>query len=243
MKLKFGRILAGIAVAFLVAIFLLKSSTLALKQITLKDNKFTPKEKIRPIVAPYYGHSLLIPLYINSLRSKLLMEFVHCEDVVVRPKSLHSLELRFVEKKPWASFWVEGKTILVASDGSVLGASDADMSDYNELIIVRGFPEMYFQEKRIPEDFVQHIHEVLNSLKRYMPGTSFQLQYQDRYNWIILYQDTLPIYIGVIQNLDDKFHRLQSFLQFYNSQVEQKPIEYIDLRSDKKILVKYGEPS
>lgn len=242
-KFKFGRVLAVFAVCFLGAVFLLKSSTLALKQISLKDNKFTPKEKVRPIVAPYYGHSLLIPLYINSLRTKLMLEFVHCEDVIVRPKSLHSLEIRFVEKKPWASFWVEGKTVLVASDGSVLGTSDVDMSDYDELIIVRGFPEMYFQAKRIPQDFVEHIHEVLNTLQRYIPGTTFQLQYQDRYNWIILYQDTLPIYIGTIHNLDDKFHRLQSFLQFYNAQTEQRSIEYIDLRSDKKILVRYGESS
>jgi len=241
MKIKIGRVLAGAGVLFLVAIFLLKSSVLALHQVALKGNQFTPKEKVRPIIAPYYGHSLLIPLYINSLRSKLLSEFVHCDDIIVRPKSLHSLQITLVEKKPWASFWVDGRTILVADDGSVLGASDTDMSKFDELIIVRGFPAMYFQEKRIPKDFVQHIHEVLAALKRYIPGTSFQLQYQDRYNWVILYHDTLPIYIGTIKDLDDKFHRLQSFLLFYNSQLEPKPIDYIDLRADKKILVKYGE--
>ncbi len=239
--MKIGRVLAGVGVLFLVAIFLLKSSALSLQQVALKGNEFTPKDSVRPIVAPYYGHSILIPLYVNSLRSKLLLEFVHCEDIIVKPKSLHALQVTFVEKKPWASFSVDGKTILVADDGSVLGGSDADMSQFDELIIVRGFPAMYFQEKRIPNDFVQHIHEVLTALKRYIPGTSFQLQYQDKYNWIILYHDTLPIYIGTIKDLDEKFHRLQSFLMFYNSQVDPKPIEYIDLRADKKILVKYGE--
>ena len=226
---------------FFAAVFLLKSNLLALKHVSVKGNEFTSKERIRPLVAPYYGHSILIPLYINSLRTKLMMDMVQCEDITVKPTSLHSLSVTLVEKKPWASFWVDGRTILVADDGAVLGASDVDMSKFSELIIVRGFPAMYFEEKRIPTDFVTHIHEVLGALKRYIPGASFQLQYQDRYNWIILYHDTLPIYIGTIKNLDDKFHRLQSFLLFYEKQMDAKPIEYIDLRSDKKILVKYGE--
>lgn len=239
--MKLRKWVLGILFMFAFGLFLLKAPWFYVQDVTVKGCKFTPVEDVHVLLAPYYGHSIFIPLLTDSLSAKLRLTFPQCQAIKIRPASLNRLIVTVEEKKPWASFWVDGRTILVASDGSVLGASDADMSEYPELLIIRGFPDMYFQDKHIPEDFVVHIHDVLSRLKHFLPGASFQLQFQDRYNWIILYQDTLPIYIGTIKNLDDKFQRLQSFLGHYQNQNEAKPIEYIDLRADNKILVKYGE--
>jgi hypothetical protein len=230
---------------FVFSFFLMLSFSplLFLKRVEFRGQTFVSESELTDFISPFYNKSSVLGVVALGMRQFILDRFVSIEDVRFQFVSPTFLRAHVTEKKAWVSFWVDGKSILVSNDGTILSYGDKDVyiDDNQYLLIIRGFSSAYFQDPILPQDLIQRIADIKSLTEHYFPSEVLQIERQGDEDWAILLHDTLPILIGEFDSLEDKFTRLSSFMAYYNGLDKQKTLKQIDLRIRDKIVVGYDK--
>ncbi len=217
------------------------SPYLFLKKVEFRGQSFVTEAELTRFIAPFYNRSAVVSVLALGMKQYILDQFLAIENVRFKFVGPRHLRVFITEKTPWVSFWVHGQSIFVAQDGTVLnsGDSEASIRGDQQLLIIRGFSSTYFQDPLLPQDLIERIAEIKALIEHYFPKEMIQVEKIGDEDWSILLHDTLPIYIGPFETLEDKFSRLSSFMSYYSGLTIQKTINHIDLRVRDKIVVSY----
>ena len=184
----------------------------------------------------------------GTLKKHLKNTFPELQDIKIKWKYPQTLQLQVIEKAPRYSFIINKHRILVAKDGTVLekGGHNTILEDGSHIIIVKGIESSFLKHTLVNKTIINMIDEIVSEIETKHPQMIFQLdfdQFKIKNNFItteltVLKDDTLPIKVGQIEKLAEKFEMLHYFLK--SNLHKESPIDYIDLRVPKRVIVKYG---
>ena len=108
-----------------------------LESIEIKHNHFIPLTEFDDLVEQYESRYSSIFTWI-ILQYKLRSFSTKIDSYNVIFKDYKSLVVEIFEKKPWLSFLSEGRSIIVAIDGTILthGLVDIDLYGFDDLLII-----------------------------------------------------------------------------------------------------------
>ena len=127
-----------------------------------------------------------------------------------------------------------------SEDGTILSRADdgSIIKDFN-LMIIKGVSASSFTEKNINPALLARVHQVMEPIQYYFFQETLQVEFKDENNLVVFKDDTLPILIGTLDNLDKKFKILKAFLATLPPQ-RREAVRYVDLRVSNKAFVNYG---
>lgn len=196
----------------------------------------------------YYGKNIISLSLFGQLKRHLLHTFPELQDIKIKWKHPQTLQLQVIEKAPRYSFIINKQRILVAKDGTVLekGGHNTILEDGSHIIIIKGIETAFFKNNSVNKNITDMIDEIVSEIETKHPQMIFQLAFEQfkiknkhiTTELTVLKDDTLPIKVGQIKNLAEKFEILHYFLK--SNLHKESPIDYIDLRVPKRVIVKYG---
>lgn len=222
---------------------LLLSPVFYVDDIRVEGAQFIAEQDIQRYTQPFSGKNVFLTWFFYDVKSFLANHLEVIQSSKYHYKWPNHLSVSIVEKQPWVSFLVEGKSVLVAGDGTLLsdGSRELSLGFSEDVWIISGFPGSYFLDPKMPGDLIEHIHRVVDAITQHYQQASLQLAYRGDDNWALIQDDTLPIIIGSLDHLDEKFQALQSFFVYYEGLARKKPLSGIDLRIPSKLFVTYAK--
>lgn len=237
-----------ICIIFLTICFL-NWPSLSWSKVQFKYDNFNSKDAIKSICQEYFGKNIIFLSYSGILKNRLLDEFPTLNNVNITWSFPSKLTLDFTEKAPYFSFIVPSKSILVSQDGTILekGNGNSEIENFDGVVMVRGITEASFSGTTVPSVIISNIDYIISAIRQYFPNLVFQLEFEQMKvtpivllgNLTLLKDDTLPIKIGPLEKLDEKFMNLHYY--FKSNAQKNRDIDYIDLRVPKKVIVKYAQ--
>jgi cell division septal protein FtsQ len=220
-----------------------------IKQIAYNQQNYISNQNLNKHLNKYLEKNIFLTMFRNSIKKELLKTLHQIADISTSIKLPNTIKLKIKEKKPLVSFIAPQKTLLISQDGTILNneIENVRIDNLDKIMIIRGIPLKYLQGIKITPLLLSKITTILNLLEKYFPNNSFQIeflsfeldkkhQFQDRI--IIWKNDTMPIKLGNLNNIENKMIRLKDFFKIYQ-QKNRKNIDYIDLRVSNKIIVNY----
>lgn len=222
---------------------LLWSPVFYVQQVQVEGQHYISDNDIQHYTQPFQGKNVFLVRFVYDIKS-FLMDHI----TVIKSASYHyawpnKLSVKIQEKEPWIIFLVDGKSVLVAEDGTLLSDGSRELSEgfSHDVWIVRGFPKSYFLDPIMPGDLIAHIRKVVTSIEAHYENPSLQLEFRSDNDWALIQDDMLPIEIGSLDGLDQKFRALHSFFVYYEEKKRKKPLASIDLRVPGKLFVTYAK--
>ena len=158
------------------------------------------------------------------------------------PATLQTRTKATKPEKPWVSFVVDGGSIVVADNGTILPQQNAE-----NVLIIRGVDKIFLSKPTINPFLLADIKKIVTTIQTCLPGLTFQLEFKglilaqddvEVQELTLLKDDTLPIRVGPLTDLESKFKSLHLFLR--NLPLDrQENMKYIDLRVLGKLIVGY----
>ena len=215
-----------------------------INKIQFYEENFVPIASLEK-VAEKYNHKNMFWTYISkNLSNEVLTQFPTILSLGIKLQIPGIMHITVNEKQPWATFFVAGKTILVANDGTILSRDvDAKIENLNDMMVVRGFSGSVVGAKTIDENCLKKVSKVVTTIENSLQKGAYQLDFganpsinTQQNNLTIYMDDTLPIKVGDLNGLQKKLSDLQAF---FNSKKEViNKISYIDLRALEKVIIK-----
>ena len=221
-----------------------------IQQIVIENSQFTDPYEMDLFFKSYLNKNGYGVVYDRALKERVLDAFPTIINFNIRFRDDQSLVVRLNEKPPWVMTMDRGHMILIAKDGTLLTHQTEylDITNYNRLQVVKGIPSEWLTQYSLHKDVVGIIQHVKSGLDVQFSQLSFQIQLGDlqshrkasihRGNITLIQDDQLPIFLGSIHGLEQKLYHLSLFYERVD--MDRVDIEYIDLRVDGKVYVKYG---
>ena len=209
-----------------------------IQKVAIRSTNFINPDTIQKHVKPLLGKNIGSILFLNKFSNQLKKLHPPLQHVKFKVKLPNQIEVIVTEKTPWATFLSGKNNYVIAADGTILNrnSTQAQVSNINELIIIRGVENSEFQKQYISSELLQSSKVIIDNIQFYFPYENMQIDYLDKHQIAIIKDDTLTIKIGNLDVLDLKFRNLKSYLKKYGHQTDQ--LEYIDLRIEDKIITK-----
>ena len=216
----------------------------------IQGQNFVSHSALDAVAKNYYGRNIVWVAFGSRLHKDVVRAFPQLESVRLLVAFPDQVQMRVVEKKPWVSFLVEGRTIWVARDGTILSdpACSPMVSNTEQVVIIRGVLPQNFSGRRVHTDFLAHVAEVVDTIHRYLPSHNLQLDFKQvqmptgqivSEGVELIKDDTLLIKLGSFDALDDKFRCLQGYLSWLTPE-QQEVLKYIDVRVPPKVVIYDG---
>lgn len=218
-------------------LFFLQSKLILLKRVHVSNRVFVTEAQLDQVTTPYLNRSLVLAYF--KLPSDVLNRIPKLESADVVFHWPNELELNLNEKTPWLLFATNGDIYVISRDGTLLTNGSESIENLDQLKTIRGLSPKDFQDTSLERKVYTNIVQLIDMTAQILPDLEFQLEYQPEYGWILLKDDTIPIYIGDREFIEDKLKLLRSFLKKHTNQSQKKAIHYIDLRVQSKCIVKY----
>jgi cell division septal protein FtsQ len=208
------------------------------REITVSGNSIISQERFDEVVNPFISKNTLLLNLKNGYKKTVKNSFLECNEVSFKLKSLHHLHVIITEKRPWVTFLVNHKTVVVSEDGTILSrGSTLSAEDSSIMLVIRGVSATYFEGDLLSNSLMNSLKKVTQKLDTYFPEADLQLEYNNQ-EWTLLLNDTIPIAVGREVLLDSKFRALSIFLKEKNDNARR--IKEIDIRINNRVLVTYG---
>jgi cell division septal protein FtsQ len=222
---------------------LLWSPLFYVDSVRVEGNHYASQDEINYYTAPFNGKNVFLVRFVYDVKTFLTNHLVEIQSADYHYAWPNKLTIKIIEKEPWISFLVDGKSVLVAKDGTLLSDGSRELTaDFSaDVWIVRGFPNSYFLDPKMPGDLISHIRKVITSIQAHYEHPSLQLDFRGEDDWALIQDDMLPIEIGSLEDLDQKFRALHSFFVYYDSLKRKKTLASIDLRVPGKLFVTYAK--
>ena len=137
-----------------------------------------------------------------------------------------------VEKDPIFLIIDRDSSRAIAGDGTVLN-TELDNPDITDptIMIIRGYTVP--DSGVLPEQQLAAFHALRTQLSAYPELGTLTVERRFPHDYVLYYNDTIPIKLGDITDLDDKFHALQIFMRAYRG----PSLKHIDLRYPNHVVV------
>lgn len=222
---------------------LLWSPLFYVDDVQVEGNHYVSDQKIQHFTKPFKGKNVFLIRFVYDVRAFLMDHLTVIQSSEYEYEWPNKLIVKLKEKDPWVIFLVEGKSVLVASDGTLLSDGSRELSEgfSHDVWIIRGFPKSYFLDPIMPGDLISHIQKVIHAIQSHYGNRSLQLEFRGENDWALIQDDILPIEIGSLEDLDQKFRALHSFFVYYEELERKKSLSSIDLRVPGKLFVTYAK--
>ena len=213
-----------------------------IQKVSVEGAIFTPKSRIEAIGKRMVGKGIGWMGMVWLISETITEHYPMIDAIKVTHAGNGHVVIHITEKKPWVSFLADGMSIPVSKDGTVLVNEDTPISwpSSEDTWIIRGFPTSYFDDPKLPQDLIQRIDRVITSITTHYHHPNMQLEYKNEDQWVLIQNDTLPIYLGSLQNMDEKFFTLKHFLNHKQTHDNKKIIKTIDLSIPYTLFVTYA---
>ncbi len=234
-------------IALLVGVYFFATHpSLKLTDIKFQNQNFIPIIKLVSSTDEFKKKNIIWLFATSKIATKLYKDFQPIENIKIKLEFPSKAIITINEKKPWVAFIANGKTILVAQDGTVLSHDiDSKIENLENLIIIRGFPDSLFTGQYISKNILTNVGKVVNTIRQEFSRETFQMEFlaveaaktELSVDDLVLYMDdTLPIKVGSLKNIEDKLNAFKCFLN--TTKINKNKIDYIDLRVARKVIVK-----
>ena len=238
---RFRRLIALLVILFLLGatVYFLTSSKFSIQTLRYEGNQFIATQPLKKKFDEFIGKNFVAAYFMMIGQTKWLKAFPEAEHFKFKFHSIHDLSVVVTEKKPTVAFITGKHMYLVSSDGVILNrnAKNTGLEQMDKLIIIRGISEKQFNNPYLPAYLLANIQKITTSIGRFLPSQPLQIVFDGDDNLTILQNDTLPIKIGSLQEIDKKFGNLKKLIQHVGA-LKETEIEYIDLRAPNRVIVK-----
>ncbi|MFA5878797.1 MAG: hypothetical protein WC860_01335 [Candidatus Margulisiibacteriota bacterium] len=221
--------------------FFLREPKFLISDIYYTNNNFIPNKVLEQNFVYLKEKNFLLAYFsFNKYKKRFLKRFPEVKGLTVSIKSPNILRINVQEKEPFVLLINKKKNIVVSDDGFVLNSlnNQASINNLSQILIIKGVGNNVIKENRLKIDLLTDIKYLSNSIRLNFPDDSFQILF-DNSQIVILKNDSIPIKIGCLSNLEVKFANLKEFLTYLPYE-KQKNISYIDLRIPDRIVLKYN---
>ena len=212
---------------------------LPLKNIKVQGNNFVSSESIIDICNIFKEKHIIKLLTFKSLQKDILKTFNEIENVRLKFKFPNTFVLTIYEKKPWVLCISDGKSWLIAKDGTIISTNESAIKNDQNLLIIKGLKKEFFNKSYINSNVLKEIMQYKEILSKHFSETKLMIETDDLYHINLVLEDHVQVYLGEFLNSNKKLTELKRFLSFISAEKLSK-INYIDLRVDKKVFVEYG---
>jgi cell division septal protein FtsQ len=220
--------------------FFLKNEKFKIVSVEYKDNVFVQEEQLEDFFRVLKEQNIIYAgLYFQFLEKSFLRKIPKVKSLRLRLKFPDKLVLEITEKQPWVLFLTEDDNYFLAKDGTILGRSGnpTGLNNLDKLIIIRGVGSEYLQDIFVSQEWLTKITRIIENIRFYFSTINIQIEFREEDNIVLLKDDTLPIKLGNMEKIEEKFRNLKWFFK-YSKDWQENKIEYIDLRVVNKVVVK-----
>ena len=231
----------SVLIVGLVFIAIWQHPALRVTTITMTPAAYLSDSEGLTILEPLRHKPMLSAWVQTTLTPRWRNEFKSADEVMFRYHFPDHIEVTIVEKAPRFLFISEYTNKLVTDDGVVLNPTrqDVDLPDPDQVMIIHGMPSQALGVETLSESYLDQIQRVKANLDRYPKLGQIQFELKVANQYILYMQDTLPIKLGTLTDIDEKFYNLSTFLSYYEPLQSKKTINYIDLRVPDRVVVGY----
>jgi cell division septal protein FtsQ len=231
--------------------FVMKYQLFSLKTVVIRDTNFQEKEPLMAAMSSKKGQNILWLSWVTGSHF-LTKQFPKLESIRLSVNLPDTLTLRVKEKQPWLAFLGEKGSIVIAKDGTVLsdGSQPIHLPEKGNLLIIRGLPQALFDHEQLSDVVLFKLRTIVDKVRYHFPDAALQMdctnldfssEFEGLDDIVLIRDDTLPVKLGSLVNLEEKLGLLKKFFWYYSKEENPKPLEYIDLRAKGKVIVKYAE--
>jgi cell division septal protein FtsQ len=213
-----------------------------ISEIIINNNHFVAKEKIERFTNPLKNHNFFIALTRSFfVKPKILKSFKQIENVKFNFDFPAKIKVTIFEQKPWGMFLIPEKNIFISVDGTILNSGDdpVTIDEADKIVIIKGIKSNIFQNNTINAKLFEKIKQIQSLISQYFLDKNLHLYFEAENNLILLKNDAIPIIIGEMDQLEQKFKNLNNYFLYVKP--DESKIEYIDLRVTNKVVVKYDK--
>ena len=220
-----------------------------INEIDYEGENFVSRMSLDYFFESYYDRSVVRWGYMGALKKHLLHEFPQLGSVDVSITFPDKIHFNLIEKPDSISFFTEENTIFMAEDGTVMNADDsanAHIENLDSIMIIKGVPTRFLSGDTIDVIVKRKIDKLVFLLMSYLPELTLQVECKvmdvlesDLYiqEITLLKDDHIPIFVGKMDNLEQKLLNLKHFYHYTYS--SKKTIGYVDLRVSDRVIVNY----
>jgi len=227
-----------LAIAFLTlfTVLLFSLPLFSLTAVHVNELSYLSEPALAKRLDSFKGKNMFWLLVSRGIQ-KQLGDYQQISTLQLQLRLPNQLQLHIQEKDAWLSCMSEGKTTLIAEDGSILSkGGDHSLENPKQLMVVKGIAQHYFTDDSISPSLLAHLKRLDSLARQYFPSVSLLLEQESFHSWQLILFDHLQVKLGTLDGLDDKFERLSIFLNMLDEE-KYSTISYIDLRLDDKLLV------
>ena len=220
-----------------------------IKDISFEGENFISDTAIMMRTEPLLGSSILWWGCMGGLKRHLIDEFSQIDTVAVTVDYPDKIRFSIEEKPVRLSFLLEGEPLFISYDGTILNKdkqANAYIQNLEDIMIIKGVPVEVFQGLKVEKTALEKIDKLVTLIDQHLNHLTLQVDCEDVVlsatgltikTITLLKDDHIPIYIGTMKQLSQKFLNLSNFFKFYEK--SDSSIEYIDLRVSDRVIVSY----
>ncbi|MBT5855070.1 FtsQ-type POTRA domain-containing protein [bacterium] len=217
---------------------LITTPSFRIKSITIEGCNFIPSEEIYTHVESLKGQHSLVVLRSYKHEKEIKAQYPAIDKIDISLQFPNKLQVQIIEKKEWVSYLTNQANKIIAKDGTILNqyTNAPQVSGLDQMIIIRGIKDDALQGNSIDRTLLQKTERIVSNIRYYFPYKNIQIEFIDNDHLILIKEDTLPIKLGKLEHIEDKFRNLMYFFRQYPE--KENRLDYIDLRIKDRIVVK-----
>ena len=220
-------------------ILLMTMPFFSVKSIEVQGNSYVETEKILQSVDQFQNSNIVKSVLFKTIKNYLYHTFPEFNTIQIKLVSLEKIKIIVTEKVPWILCVANGKSWLLSDDGTIIAKESASIINQEDILIIKGLSDTYFQKNSISKPFLHHLKQFKEMLTLHFKDVPVLIETDGLNHINILLDDEVLVYLGAFEGADKKLKQLKAFLKTMNDD-KLSQISYIDLRVDKKVFVKYG---
>lgn len=196
-----------------------------LNEIKLDGAKYLTEEDIMKIAQIYKGEPLF-KLETDVVQSRLSKD-LRIEEVTVRRKLPHTLEIKIKERRPLATIKCDYGYLDLDHSGTVLDSYKDLKTMQIPMITGAAVRDLYIGDV-IDDELVKKILAFLKLLNEETLNRLSEIAIVEQ-NYVVMYSATerpVQIRLGKLERLDEKAHLTEDFLR--DLETNPHPVEYVD---------------
>jgi len=244
MKKKIFKILVGfISLVILTGIIIiLRKPGFYIANVHYKGLNYINESQVTSFFKPIDNrHMIIAILKFYSVKNDVRKSYPQISDISFNIKYPNQFNVFIKEKKAEFLFITKQRQYFVSNEGILLNIMPSEPNKlYNadKIVIVKGIVPRFEKKYYIDPELLKKIKPITALLTQYLADKNLQVKFTSDHQIVLIKDDILPIKIGSMAYLEDKFKNLHDFYQYGVQDIENN-IQFIDLRLANKVVVKY----
>lgn len=222
----------------ILGIFLLCRPPFIVTRAEVYGSFYLPQQDARNILGRLEGRPLWVSWLKCQIRKHSILKNPQVQDVDVSIQFPDRISVNVIEFKPWISFLAGDTHYMVAENGCILNRHSliVRQSDAEDTLIIRGVPADRFTQDKLDPYLLADVKFILDSIRQVSSTNRFQIEFLDDNHYILYKDDTLPIKLGRLEEMNRKMKNLRRFLAS-DAAADPSKIGYIDLSMPDRVVI------